>query len=311
MSEETQRETPPQNQAADKAYLECEKLKAEIQAIGKPLLRTPGFYSAIAPVALAILGLVFTWSTGWFDVQRTRVSNEKTLLEAQTERLKMERVTLEGQAKEQQMKVERADEELGKLKQRVSLLTNQMARLERDRAELAAAKELLESQTAQATGSEAKASQFLAELKSLQTKREQMAGDLQMLSTSNATLQVLCTRQMALIRWANRVLWEGWRIALEDKSTWAKFRDFGDHVMDVQMASTPYLLEWQIEQDPAPSPTGGDDKTHDEEKRKELEKMFRQASGKNYDDQLRKAKEDFQQKSGEKLDRAELNRTTR
>jgi hypothetical protein len=47
------------------------------------LFATPSFYSAFAPVALAVLGLAFTWATGWFDVQRTRISNDKTLLEAQ------------------------------------------------------------------------------------------------------------------------------------------------------------------------------------------------------------------------------------
>ena len=82
-------ESPQIASASDeKARLECEKLKAEINAINKPLIRTPGFYSALAPVALAILGLAFSWWSGWFDVQRTRISNGKTLLEAQTERLK-------------------------------------------------------------------------------------------------------------------------------------------------------------------------------------------------------------------------------
>ena len=87
MSEETQPHLQLPNHAEEKARLECEKLRAEIKAIGKPLVRTPGFYSAFAPVALAILGLIFTWSSGWFDVQRTRINNEKTLLEVQNNRL--------------------------------------------------------------------------------------------------------------------------------------------------------------------------------------------------------------------------------
>src|ERR1043165_4915016 len=71
MSEEASQQSGPLNHADEKARLECDKLRAEIKAIGKPLFKTAGFYSAFAPVALAILGLVFTWSTGWFDVQRT------------------------------------------------------------------------------------------------------------------------------------------------------------------------------------------------------------------------------------------------
>lgn len=146
MSEEAQQQSQPPNHAEEKARLECEKLRAEIRSIGKPLFRTPGFYSAFAPVALAMLGLVFTWSTGWFDVQRTRVNNEKTLLEAQTERLKIEQTTLEGQARTQQERFASAEEEIGRLKERESALTNQIARLAREKGELVSAKNLLENE---------------------------------------------------------------------------------------------------------------------------------------------------------------------
>lgn len=307
MSEKVQMQPDPANPAEEKARLECDKLRAEIKAIGKPLFKTPGFYSAFAPVALAILGLIFTWSTGWFDVQRTRVTNEKTLLEAQTERLKTERTTLEAQTREQQVRVAHAEQEIEKLRQRESYLTNQVARLDREREELRLAKEFLENETKRLAGSDTKASQFLEQLKSLQTDREQMASGLQILSASNATLRAVNARQVALIRWADRVLAEGWDIALKDKSTWTKFQSFGDHVIDVRVASTPYLPEWQVEPDPAPSSNESAPKTFDEAQRKELLRKILQLSKRTYDDYVREAKEEFQLLGGDTFGSAGTN----
>ena len=56
-----------------------------------------------------------------------RVSNEKTLLEAQTERLKMEQTTLEAKAQEQQAAFSKAEGEIQTLKERESFLPNQVA----------------------------------------------------------------------------------------------------------------------------------------------------------------------------------------
>src|SRR5580658_7761473 len=91
-----------ESNAETKARLECEKLEAEINAMAKPFFQTSTFYTAITPVALAVVGLIFTWSSGWFDVQATRIANEKTLVEAQTENLKMEKSTLEAKAEIQE-----------------------------------------------------------------------------------------------------------------------------------------------------------------------------------------------------------------
>lgn len=307
MSEQTQPHLQPPNHAEEKARLECEKLRAEIKAIGKPLVKTPGFYSAFAPVALAILGLIFTWSTGWFDVQRTRVNNEKTLLEAQTERLKIERTTLEAQAREQQIKVTRAEQEIEKLRQRESYLTNQVAKLDREREELRLAKEFLENETKRLAGSDAKASQFLEQLKSLQAAREQLSGDLQALQATNATFRAATAQQSALISWANEVLSEGWGIALKDRATWAKFQDFGQHMLEIRVASYPYLPEWQIDPDPTPSSNGIATKAFDEAQRKELLRRLDQASKKTIDDYVREAKERFQLLGGKTLDSADTN----
>src|SRR4051794_14299201 len=74
----------------EKLRLECEKLKAETRALERHLFKTPGFYGALSPAILALLGLLFTQRSGWFDVQRTRIANEKILLEAQRSELKMD-----------------------------------------------------------------------------------------------------------------------------------------------------------------------------------------------------------------------------
>jgi Viral BACON domain len=46
--------------------------------------------AALYPAFLAVLGLIATSCSGWFDVQRTRVANEKILLEAQRAELALE-----------------------------------------------------------------------------------------------------------------------------------------------------------------------------------------------------------------------------
>ena len=241
----------------EKARLECEKLKAEITAINKPLVKTPGFYSAIAPVALAILGLAFSWWSGWFDVQRTRISNEKTLLEAQTERLKMEQTTLEAKVQEQQTAFVKAEGEIQTLKEREFFLTNQLVRLERESTELRSAKDLLENEAKRLAGSDAKATEFLKQLKSLQATREQ---------------------EEALIRRANAVLSEGWSIALKDRATWAKFQDFGQHVFDVQIASSRYLPEWQVDPDPVLLPNEKTGRTYDDDVLQALRQMSKRTA---------------------------------
>jgi len=275
----------------EKTNLECEKLRAEIDAIRRPLIRTPGFYAAISPVALAFLGLVFTWATGWFDVQRTRLSNEKTLLEAQTERLKTERTTLEALTRDQQKRVARADEEIEKLRQRESYLTNQVAQLDEEREELRLAKELLEKEARRLAGSDNKASQFLEQLSSLQATRERLVDELGLLQASNATLRTTAILHAALIRRANDVLSEGWSFALKDKATWEKFREFGGHVLDVHLASMGFLPEWQLEPDPQRISNKRTVRTYDDDLQTESGRVWRIAIHKSLADYIREAEE--------------------
>src|SRR5262245_35518201 len=82
--------SPAHDNSQEKLRLECEKLKAETRALERSVFKTVGFYAALSPVFLAALGLLFTHLSGWFEVQRTRIANEKTLLEAQRSELRMD-----------------------------------------------------------------------------------------------------------------------------------------------------------------------------------------------------------------------------
>ena len=81
----------PENAPDPKTELECEKLRAEIAVIRRPFHKTTAFYVAVAPVVLALIGFGFTYGSGWFDVQRTRINNEKLVVQAETERLQGEK----------------------------------------------------------------------------------------------------------------------------------------------------------------------------------------------------------------------------
>src|ERR1043165_5233125 len=71
---------------AEIAKIQSEKAKinADLKAGREPFYRTSAFYSAISPIILACLGLVFTWSSGWFDVQKQKIENDKSLLTIET-----------------------------------------------------------------------------------------------------------------------------------------------------------------------------------------------------------------------------------
>jgi hypothetical protein len=129
----------------ERKRLECVRLEAEIAGLKRSLFQTPGFYSAIAPVVLAALGIVFTWSSGWFDVQRTRISNEKLVLEAQTEKLRRERLELDQQASAIGAQVRQLDQELLLARDRERSMTNRIAGLESEKNALQNAKEAIQS----------------------------------------------------------------------------------------------------------------------------------------------------------------------
>jgi DNA repair exonuclease SbcCD ATPase subunit len=275
--------------AAQKAHLECEKLKAEIASLRKPIWQTAPFYSGVIPALLAAVGLFWTYSSGWFDLQRTRLASEKTLLEAQTERLRADRTTLEYQAREQQTRFARAEDDIQKLRQRESELTNQMAKLVRERDDLRFAKEVLETETKRLAGSDTKAAQFLEQLTSLQAAREQLLAHTQSLQTSNTELRITAARQVALIRWADDVLSEGWATALKDRATRSEFQSFGSHVLRVKAASTPFLPEYQVDPDPPIASDQSQSTSYDNDLRRQAMRSLSTAAKKTYEDYIREA----------------------
>jgi hypothetical protein len=192
--------------ADEKTRLECEKLKAEIETLRKPFYRTTGFYSAMLPVLLAALGLLWSWSSGWFDVQRTRVENEKKLVEVQTEALKVERSRLSRETEEQQKHVAALEREDATLRDTEVALTNQIARLERDRNEMRAAKQFFEGEARRLAGSETNALYLFTQLQTAQALREKLAGDNQKLQATNDALHITVAGQEALLRRATELL---------------------------------------------------------------------------------------------------------
>lgn len=99
--------------ASEKERLECAKLPAEIDHIKAPLWRIPAFYSALGPVLLAMLGLILTWRSGWFDAQ-------KLSLEAKRETLEFEVAQLNDRKQAQEAVV-------AQLRQRIEDLTRELA----------------------------------------------------------------------------------------------------------------------------------------------------------------------------------------
>ena len=66
-----------------KEQLEIEKLKIQIENEKKPLYKKFSFYSSLAPIAVAIIAVVFSISTGFFE-------SESRLLDLRKENLKYE-----------------------------------------------------------------------------------------------------------------------------------------------------------------------------------------------------------------------------
>jgi hypothetical protein len=71
----------------EKHKLECRKIEAEVRQATLPLWKKAEFYAAVMPVALAVAGIAFSWSSGWFDAQQKHLDAQKTLLEYEVKRL--------------------------------------------------------------------------------------------------------------------------------------------------------------------------------------------------------------------------------
>lgn len=235
----------------EKARLECEKLKAEIETIRKPFYRTSSFYTAIAPILLAILGLAFSWSSGWFDVQLKQVNNEKVLVQAQTERLQIERTHLEEQTQKQQVHLSALENEIHRLKLDRSNLTNQMAEIKRERDEVRSLKDLFESQAHRLAGSETNALKFLADLQAAQAARRSAIVEGEKFKSTNELLRVSITKRDVLIRRAYDQLRELMHFAVATKPYDARHQELFDKALKLSLEMAAVLPEWQVDPDPS------------------------------------------------------------
>src|ERR1039457_1804581 len=178
MSEDPKSPPEPLNYADEKARLECEKLKAEIKSIRNPIFRTPSFYSAIAPVVLAIVGLIFTWSSGWFDVQRTRINNEKTLLEAENNKLSVQKEALTTETSRLEASRIALNERKIEEQQNIILLTNQLSQLQRQRDEKEDIIRTLNTQISKLTEQNRESQILVARIDKLQSERDKAESQL-------------------------------------------------------------------------------------------------------------------------------------
>ena len=178
MSEEARTQNQPLSPLDEKVRLECEKLKAEIEAVRKPLHKTPSFYAAIAPVMLAVLGLIFTWSSGWFDVQRTRISNEKILLEADTSKLSVQKEALTTETSRLEASRISLNKQKTEEQQNVIALTNQLSQLQRQRDEKEDVIRTLNIQISKLTQENEQAQALVKQIDKLQSERDKAESQL-------------------------------------------------------------------------------------------------------------------------------------
>jgi len=169
----------PSSLSDQKIQKEIEKLDAEIAKANaetgvarRRFFQHYGFYTACAPVALAVFGIYYSISSGWFDNQRKVIEAHNTLLRYESEQL-------ENRKKEQQQRIDSVEKELVDLRvERQKLLndgitlSNQISNLQRETGELSKAKELIHAEALRLAGSETNASRYLSELTSLQSQRE-------------------------------------------------------------------------------------------------------------------------------------------
>jgi chromosome segregation ATPase len=220
----------------EKSRLECEKLAAEIKSIRKPFFHTTAFYTAIAPILLAIAGLIFSWHTGWFDVQRTKINNEETLVRAQTERLQMDKDRLAEQTHRQQSHLTAIENEVSTLRLEKLSLTNQIALLERERGELKLAKTYFEKEVQRFANVETNAAVAFTALQQAQKERRILADQLTDVLRSNSVLKVTAENQGTVLQRVGEYLLEDIRIQLGEKIPDSRYH--AHHKEGIELAGT-------------------------------------------------------------------------
>jgi DNA repair exonuclease SbcCD ATPase subunit len=254
-------EPTPSTEQDQRKELECEKLRAEIATIRRPFYKTSSFYVAIAPVMLALIGFGFTYGSGWFDVQRTRVNNEKLVVQAETDRLQGERENLETQTRLQQEHLTAAATELRGLRSDRATLTNQIAQLERERDELRTAKEYFEKESQRLAGSETNRLKVLSDLQAAQADRRDAATQINSLTAQSVELTAtVAHHEKYLLRYLE-LLGTSAKLAAADPKTkssqdYMKFRaDLSRTILDYETEKLKSSPAWQVDPDPTNSLT--------------------------------------------------------
>ncbi|PTX54414.1 hypothetical protein C8N43_3228 [Litoreibacter ponti] len=67
--------------------LEVEKMRADVDQARLAWWKRPGYLGGMAPIVLAVVGLVTAWANGYFDTQRTQLANEIAALEGERDAL--------------------------------------------------------------------------------------------------------------------------------------------------------------------------------------------------------------------------------
>ncbi len=87
------------NAELDKINLERQKLDEEIKILQKRWYNNIHHLPAIATILVAIIGLVFTFTSGLFDAQRANLQNEKSILTLEILNFKKEKDSIKSLVK--------------------------------------------------------------------------------------------------------------------------------------------------------------------------------------------------------------------
>jgi len=226
-------------EAMEKDRLECAKLQAEIAAIDRPFFHRHEFYVAVAPVLLALIGITATWASGWFEVQRTRISNDKTLLQAQTTQLEIQKSSLAAEIETNKAYIHTLLINQDHLTNQISSLSNQMAALSRERDELQVARDEFREAAVKAAGSDSNAVRLLKQLIDLQAERTTVNQVVENMKTGIAVLESQPSKDMDAFRQINSRLAP---ILKENPGT----RVFG-RTLAIQLIVSERLPEWDID----------------------------------------------------------------
>lgn len=84
----------PHENLPPREILERLKIETEIKELKKPFYKQKEFFIAIIPIALGIIGLIFSWASGYFDVKLREVQVSKDELELKISELKKDKENL-------------------------------------------------------------------------------------------------------------------------------------------------------------------------------------------------------------------------